>query len=1065
MWISSQAIRRPVTTIVATLAISLLGAIALARLPADEFPDTSPPVVRVTAVYPGASPSTVERELTAPIEEALAAVGGVTELRSTSLDGAAVLVVVFDFRRDPAQAAQDLRDRLAAIRGRLPPEMEEPVIARWDPHALPVVSLALTSSRLDAPALTRIAETELTAALRAAPGVADVAVIGGVERALTVELRPDALAARGVPVAQVVQAVRAENLAAPVGRLSDRFEDRTIRLRGRLERPADFEQIALGRQGEQIVRLGEVARVRDDHAEPRSAALHDGRPAVGIDVLMAPGASTTEVAAAVRAAVERLRPALPPAVELAVVRDAGARVAASLRDVERSLLEGAALTVLVVLLFLRSWRSTVITGLALPVSVLASFIAVWALGYTLNTMSLLGLSLAVGIIVDDAIVVRENIVRHMERGAGHVAAARSGTAEIGLAVAATTAAVVVVFVPIGFMGGLAGQFVRPFALTVAASVLVSLVVSFSLDPMLSALWPEPRGQRQARPAGPLHRALDRLTSRYETMVETALRRRGLTILLALASLAAALAAPAAGLVGSDFVPPDDRGELDMMIETAAGSSLDFTAERASALALRIGMSPAVAHTYIAIGGGAAGAGPDGSERAVLHVRLAPSAGRSADEVAALVRAEARRLGGIRAARAGWSGSARQIEVAVTGPDPRLLAPLAEKVAALVAGVPGAVDVSVSGGAPKRELDVVIDRELAGALGISAHQVAQMLRPAFAGVDAGDWIDPDGEVRPVHVRLAPESRARPEDVEALPIAVAGAERGAPSVIRLGQIADVRPERGPQRVDHLDRRQVMTVGASASGRALSQVARPIEERLARIGMPSGYAVRIGGERRDQEDVFRRLAGALAIAIPLMYLVLVIQFGSFVDPIPIIASLPLALIGAVAALVVTGSTINLMSMTGVVLLMGTVAKNAILLIDFSRRAERRGVARRLALIEAGRARLRPILMTSVAIVAGMIPVALGSGEGGEFRAPLGRVVIGGVITSTALTLLVIPTVYDLLAGWRDRLLRRRAAPPPAASGALPGAVTEVIRRPLAPSIDDDATRIWRPAPRGRR
>jgi hydrophobic/amphiphilic exporter-1 (mainly G- bacteria), HAE1 family len=1036
MFISDYAIKKPITTVVVMLALVVFGGVALYLLDTDEYPEVNPPVVSVSIPYPGASPSTVERELITPLEEAFAAISGVDEMYSVSTDGFGNIIVIFVFEKDLQQASQDIRDKISEVRNDLPAEMEEPILTRFDPQDLPIVSLTLSSDTMKPAELTRLADPTMTGDLRGIPGVADVTVLGGIERELTIELRPDALQAAGVSVDQVVQAVQAENLAAPVGRLTGPLDERTIRLRGRLAGPSDFEQLIVTEREGKLIRLGDLAVVRDGTEEARSVAFFGNKPAVGIDVKKATNDSTTAVAERVRSKVEELRKQLPKGVSLDIVRDAGVRVEHSVKDVELSLFLGAILTVLVVYVFLMSWRSTIITGLALPVSVLASFITVWGFGYTLNTMSLLGLSLAVGILIDDAIVVRENIVRHMEMGKDHVKAAREGTSEIGLAVAATTFSIIVVFVPIAFMGGIAQQWLGPFALTIAASVAVSLFVSFSLDPMLSAVWPDPELEADrrtwvSRRFVRFNSWLERQTDGYRRLIGWALRHRVAMVALALASFVGALALPATGLVGSAFFPATDESEFQVLLEMPPGSNLHYSQRKALAVAGLAARYPEVQYTYTTVG-------KEGNvvDEATVFVRLVPKdeRERGQEEISRALRAEARKLGGVKASIAsGFGGEEKQIQVQVTGPDLAVLGLLAERVAAEVEKTPGAVDVGLSSKGQKSELDVVLDRDMAGTLGITLAKVAQSLRPAFAGIDAGDWIDPQGETRDVEVRLTPESRTRPEDLESLPILVERqGQAGASTVVPLGQIADVRENRGPVQINHLDRHRVITVGANTEGMPLSAVIEPLSERLDTLSMPPGYRISQGGETEDQAEVFGRMFISLGVAVLLMYLILVVQFGSFLDPIPIMASLPLSLIGVMLALLVTDSTINLMSMIGVVLLMGIVAKNAILLIDFAKHSERQGMDRKAAIAEAGAVRLRPILMTSFAIIAGMLPVAIGGGEGAEWRAPLGRAVIGGVITSTMLTLLVIPTFYDILASlraWFGRHMPRRHghAPPP--------------------------------------
>ncbi|HMA24249.1 MAG TPA: efflux RND transporter permease subunit, partial [Gemmatimonadaceae bacterium] len=491
MIISDFAIKRPLITVVAMVALVIFGLFALLKLKTDEFPDVTPQFLTVGIVYPGASPDVVESEILKPVEEQIGSISGVKRIIGKAYDGYSMIMIEFLFGKDMNVASQEVRDAISSVRSDLPTEMKEPIIQKFNNTDRPIVSIAISSSVLSPAELTRLADPGITRELRAIPGVADVQIFGKVERELTVEVDPHKLQASNVSVAQVVQALEAQNLAAPVGRVNGTLDERAIRLRGRLQNPAEFENLVVADRNGTLVRLGEVATIKDATEEPRTLALYNEQEAIGIDVKKSNGYSTTDVASKVRARLAQIEPTLPKGTKFDLVKDSGVRVTHAVSNVEEALLLGAVLTVLVVFLFLNSWRSTVITGVALPISVLASFIAVWALGFKLETMSLLGLSLAIGILIDDAIVVRENIVRHVEMGKDHFRAAHDGTDEIGLAVAATTFSILAVFVPIGFMPGIGGQWFKPFALTIACSVAVSLFVSFSLDPMLSAYWPDP----------------------------------------------------------------------------------------------------------------------------------------------------------------------------------------------------------------------------------------------------------------------------------------------------------------------------------------------------------------------------------------------------------------------------------------------------------------------------------------------------------------------------------------------------------------------------------------------
>jgi HAE1 family hydrophobic/amphiphilic exporter-1 len=1147
MFISDFAIRKPLITVVAMVTLAVFGAFALMKLKTDEFPDVAPPVVTVGIPYPGASPEGVEKEILDPIEEQISSISGVKHVYGKAYDGYGFIMVEFQFGKDLMEATQDLRDAISAKRVDLPPEMKEPIVQKFNDTDRPIVSMALSSSVLTQAELTRLADPTITRELRSIPGVAEVAVSGKVERELTVELRPSQLQATGVSVGQVVQALQLQNLAAPVGRVVGDMDERSIRLKGRLENPQEFAQLVVAERNGQVIRLGEIANVRDGTEEPRTLALFNDQEAVGIDVKKAKGYSTTDVSDKVRARVEQLQPTLGKGTKLELVKDSGVRVDHAVKNVIEALIEGAVLTVLVVFLFLNSWRSTVITGLALPVSVLASFIAVWVLGFKLETMSLLGLSLAIGILIDDAIVVRENIVRHVEMGKDHYTAAREGTDEIGLAVAATTFSILAVFIPIGFMPGVGGQWFKPFALTIACSVLVSLFVSFSLDPMLSAYWPDPHqtedqkwwitkkldafnhwfNHQAERYRGVIAWSLDHRVAMVVLAIGTffasftlfakgvsgllgafvgigvavwLLSRRpnlvlhvlgtivivllavgaaysginGLTAsvslksvigLLVFAGLAFVLGrsawnavqalrdgrrlgwasnvggilvgAAVAGVlvfvlppirtVGVGFFPEDDRAELIIAIETPPGSNMAYTRLKAQEAARIARAHPEVQYTYTTLGGGASGTVDVGN----IYVRMVPKNKRaeSAEEFATKLRAEMNRVAGVTLAvfTSDFGGGQKQLQFQLKGNDLAALNLAAEQVMDIVRNTKGAVDIGLSTKGQKPELEVDLNRGVAGTLGVTVGQIAQSLRPAFAGIDVGDWQDPSGEMRKVQVRLTPESRKNAEDLRQLPLVVIG-PNGAPTTMPLGQVASIKQGVGPAIIDHLDRDQVVSVQANTSGRATGDVTSEVNAKLAKMTFPPGVTLSLGGDAQAQEEVFGQIFFALGIAVMLMYLILVVQFGSFLDPLAILMSLPLSLIGVLLALAVSKHTVNLMSLIGVILLMGIVAKNAILLIDFAKWArEKEGMPLREALIEAGAIRLRPILMTTFALIAGMIPVAIGRGEGAQFRASLGVAIIGGVLTSTLLTLLVIPTFYEVMDEWRAKLARRFGMTPP--------------------------------------
>jgi len=1022
MFLSDFSIKRPVATVVIIIALMALGMLALNKLRVNQIPDVEQPILVVSIAYPGASPDTVEREIVNRIEKALQSISGVDEVRSTASESSARIVMVFNFDKNMVEAADEVRNSIGTVRHKLPVEMREPVLQRLDPASEPIMQLALSSTRQNHAEISRLAEDDLADRFRAISGVAIVNVNGALRRELSVLLRAEKLREYGVSVTEVVNAVRMQNATAPVGKVRGVLEDQSIRLVGRLESPAEFEQIVIRRSGDEVIRLGQVASVRDGFAELTGVSIRNGRPNVGMSVTRSRDASTVTVADEVRELVHDIGKTLPEGTKLEITRDGGEDAQNSLNNVIHALVFGAGLTIFVVYLFLNSWRSTLITALSLPTSVIAAFIAVWLCGFTLNFMSLLGLSLAIGVLIDDAIVVRENIVRHMEQGADRRSAALNGTAEIGLAVAATTFSIVAVFVPVAFMPGVSGEWFRPFGLTVVASVLVSLFISFTLDPMLSAYWGDPPGHHQApktgvsRLLGRFNAWFDHQADRYGQVIAWALHHRRWMAAFAVASLVAALVLQVM-FGGSSFLPASDAGVLAIEVRTPPSSSLEYSRlklESAAALARTLPETEAT-NTNVNPGGG----------RIYVDIGKSTERKRSALEIAADLRVLVARLVGAEYTIIDDlnNGVQKPVQIRFSGTDSRRLMEITSEFMDKLRKVPGAVDVGLSEQDPQDELKIELDRGLANALGISVSDAAQALRVAFAGVEVGDWVDPTGEARDVAVRLHPDDRVNASNIERLPIAVSG---GNGMMVPLDQIATVTLGKGPSQIQHAGGKRMISVSANAQGRSPGEVTADALKIANAMSYPPGYGLELAGASRDQQEVFSEMLIALVMGVALMYLILVMQFGSFTAPLPVMLSLPLSLIGVVVALLLTGGTLNLMSFIGVIMLMGLVAKNAILLLDAARVQEAQGMPREEALMAAGRKRLRPILMTTFALVAGMLPVAIGVGEGGEFYRPMAVAIIGGIITSTFLTLLVIPSFYDSIEIARDRAvakLHRRA------------------------------------------
>jgi hydrophobe/amphiphile efflux-1 (HAE1) family protein len=1021
MFLSNFSVNKPIATLVLVIGMMCMGLLALSKLRVNQNPDVEIPIIVVTIPYPGASPETSERELLERLEKPMQAITGVTEIDSYANEGSATIVLQFDFKRNLIEASDDVRNAIAGVRYKLPVEMREPVLRRVDPSAQPIMNLALSSSTLSHAEISRLAEDKLADRLRAVDGVANVQVNGSLKRELSVLLHAQKLREYNVSVSDVTNALSRQNTNAPVGKVRSELDEKGIRLVGRIEHPEDFSQIVVKRNGDTIVRLNQVADVKDGFADIESYSMRSGRSNVGISIVRSREASTVGIAKKVRAMVEEINKELPQGTKLDVTRDGGDEAQRSLNNVIESLVFGAVLTIFVVYAFLNSWRSTLITALSLPTSVLAAFIAVWLCGFTLNFMTLLGLSLAIGVLIDDAIVVRENIVRHMEKGADRRTAALEGTAEIGMAVASTTFSIMAVFIPVAFMPGISGEWFRPFALTVACSVIVSLFISFTLDPMLSAYWGDPPGHHHAPKRG-IERYLakfnvwfDHQANRYGHVIAWALHHRRWMTLIAVASFVGALALHM-GFGGSAFLPKMDAGQIAIEVRTPASSSVGYAKlkmDEAAAIARTLSETKETNSSITSAGG-----------RIYVDIGKRSERKRTAAEIAVELRGKIARLVGAEyTVTDDLNGNGKPVQIEFTGPDSRKLMELTNAYMDKLRQVRGAVDVTLSQQDPKDELQIELDRGLANMMGISVGDAASALRVAFAGIEVGDWVDPTGETRDVAVRLAPEDRVGAENIERLPIAV----NGTNTMVPLDQIAKITMGKGPSAIEHKDGKRVITVSANVEGRSNGEVTDEAMKLAKSMDFPPGYGLSLGGAGKDQAEVFTQMTIALVSGIGLMYLILVMQFGSFTAPLAVMLSLPLSLIGVVIALILTHGTLNLMSFIGIIMLMGLVAKNAILLLDAARTREAEGMDREEALMAAGRARLRPILMTTFALIAGMFPVALALGDSGQFYQPLAIAIIGGTITSTMLTLLVVPTFYDSIEIARDRMVakfHRRAA-----------------------------------------
>ena len=1027
MFLSNFSVKKPVVTIVILMMLMAVGLLALTKLKVNEIPDVEMPLLAIDINYPGASPDAVEREVLNRVEKALQSVNGIKELRGTAFEGNANILVFFEFKKNMVEATDEVRNAIGRIRYKLPTEIREPVILRINPTAQPIMQLALSSRSQSHAEISRIAEDQIADKFRGVQGVAQVSVNGALRRELSVLLHAQKLREVNLSVTEVVNALRTQNATAPVGKIRGSLEDQSIRLLGRIETPAEFNQIVIKRSGNDLIRLGQVATVTDGFADLNSLSVRNGQPNVGLAITRSRDASTVSVANQIRTMVADINKSLPEGTKIDITQDGGTEAQNSLNNVVHALVFGAGLTIFVVYFFLNSWRSTLITALSLPTSVIASFIAVWLCGFTLNFMSLLGLSLAIGVLIDDAIVVRENIVRHMERGFDRRTAALNGTAEIGLAVAATTFSIVAVFIPVGFMPGISGEWFRPFGLTVVASVLVSLLISFTLDPMLSAYWGDPPNHHLEPKTGlslklkQFNDWFDHQADRYGNVIAWALHHRRWMIAFAVVSFFAAIFLQVK-FGGSSFLPKEDGNTLAVDVRSPASSNLEYSRLKLEAAAVMARTLPETKATnsYVNPTGG----------RIYVDIGKSTERQRTAQDIATELRQRISQLVGAEYTVLDdlSNGASKPVQIRFSGTDSRKLLDITSDFMAQLRQVPGAVDVGLSQQDPQNELQIELDRGLANSLGFSVTDTANALRVAFAGIEVGDWVDPTGQSRDVAIRLAPEDRMNVSHIERLPITVSGMN----TVVPLSQIAKISMGKAPTKIEHFDGKRTIGVSANVQGRSSGEVTADALKLAKSINFPEGYGIELDGASKDQKEVFTEMGIALISGIGLMYFILVMQFSSFTAPLAVMFSLPLSLIGVVLALLLTGSTLNLMSLIGVIMLMGLVAKNAILLLDAARSLEEQGVEREEALMTAGRKRLRPIIMTTFALIAGMLPVAIGVGEGGEFYRPMAVAIIGGTITSTILTLLVIPSFYDSIELTREAWGRRFQAIGKRISGA---------------------------------
>ncbi|MCC6322259.1 MAG: efflux RND transporter permease subunit [Phycisphaerales bacterium] len=1050
--LAETCIKRPVFAAMLILAMVVVGGTAYTRLAVDRLPSVDLPTVTIRTTLPGASPEEAETEVSQVIEEAVNTVEGIDELRSISSQGSSIVLATFRLDRDIDTAAQDVRDRIATVIRRLPEDAEPPIVSKFDNDSFPVLTIALWGE-LTVRELTEIADKTVKPQLERSLGVGEVAIVGGVERTINVWVDADRLAAYGLPITAVREAISRQNADVPGGNLTGQSSEQVLRTLGRINDPAAFNDIIIAVVNGTPVRVRDIGRAEDGNKEQRSASRLNGKPAVSLEIRRQSGANTVDVIEGVKAQLATVTGQLPAGVRLEVIRDQSSYIYAALHEINIHLVLGSILASLVVLLFMRSWRSTLIAGVAIPASVISTFAVMWALDFTLNSVTMLALVLMVGIVIDDAIVVLENIFRMVEeKGLRPLEAAKRGTAEIGLAVLATTLSLVVIFVPVSFMSSISGRFLYQFGITAAVAVLISLLVSFTLTPMLSV-----RALRGMK-IGPAHSARSRrgfyakIDRSYTAMLRVVMRFR--IAAAAVGVLVMLSAVPLYGLLKQDYLPSDiDEAEFTININGPEGVSFSAMDDAVRAVEARVRAHPAVRTTLSSVGGSFLGQ----VSRGDMYVRIAPHEERvlslsrlwrstlrgdpgaafrgnyTQSDVIQDLRRSLRSLPDLRISVRNFpsfnvGGGNFDIDMALRGPQLEKLAEYTEELRKRGSQLGGLPDLDTTLKLNTPELRVAIDRDRAADLGVTPADIGTALRLLVGGDDeVTRFRDPaTSEDYDVQLRLLEKDRS---DEQTLPRLLVPASGRPGQVVELRSIATVAPATTAARVDRLDRQRAANVrGSVGPGFALADRLEAMRAELDRMKLPPAYTVRTLGRGRELERTFVEFLFAFMLSIVFMYMILASNYESLIHPVTILLSLPLAIPFAFLSLYLAGQSINLYSALGILVLFGVVKKNAILQIDHMNQLRAAGMPRAEAVVQGNRDRLRPILMTTLALVGGMLPLALGSGPGAEERRAVAVVVIGGQTLSLLLTLLYTPVVYSIfddLGAWVKRCAGGRSEP----------------------------------------
>jgi hydrophobic/amphiphilic exporter-1 (mainly G- bacteria), HAE1 family len=1009
MWITKTSINQPVFATMVMLALTVLGIISYTRLGVEQMPDIQVPGIWMQVQYPGASPEQVEADLIKPLEEAVNTVNGVKTIFTNSFEGRGEVWTEFQLDTDMTKAIQDMRDRVAQIRPGFPRDAKDPLIVRGQfDGAQPLSTFGILSNTRSLRELSVFADQQIVKRMQGVSGVGRVDLGGAVNREVTINLRPAQMLAYQIGVDEVIRAIREVNQDLPAGALRANAQEQMVRVEGKLKSVEAFKQIIVARRAGSPVMLDQVASVIDGEREEQSIGRINGQPALTLNIFKTQDANLVAVGDGVAKAVEQLRKQLPPDVEIRSISENSQFVKNSLDSVKRTILEGGILTILIVFLFLHSWRSTIITGITLPISVISTFIAMYAFGFTINSVTLMALSLCIGLLIDDAIVVRENIVRHLAMGKDHRTAALEGTQEIGLAVLATTFAICAVFIPVAFMSGIIGRIFFQFGITVTVAVLVSLFVSFTLDPMLSSMWKDPTESRfsrfplLARLMDGIEHRIEGLHHAYGRLLTKSLVWRKTTLAIAGSIFVGSLFL--APLVGGEFFPKVDEGAFALNIKTPVGTSLTYTDNKIRQVEDAIRSFPEIELISTTVGNN----NRNSAEILVKLTNAKATGRRTQKQVETAVRERLKAIPGIELS----VGFDKPIWINLIGPSSDQLPELLDTIMTKIGSVKGVVDLEHSLQAANPAVIIKVNPAVASDLGLSVERIGASLRPFVNGDQISTWLAPDGQNYEVRVQLPKSGRTKLSDIGDLYISTNRMDaNGTPVMVPLRQVVEFIPSTSPSVIKRQNLERRVGIYANVEGRPTGDAAKEVKKVVQAIPLPQGYRFDIKGEAEQNDEAGGAAAVALLLAVVFIYFILASQFASYLQPVAIMASLPFTLVGVLIALIVTGSTMNMFSIIGFIMLMGLVVKNAILLVDFANQAQRGGTPQIDAVLMAGQVRLRPIIMTTMAMIFGMLPMAIGVGEGGEVQAPMGRAVIGGLITSTLLTLVVVPVLYTYL------------------------------------------------------